>query len=223
MTGFQRMIAIPQEEYTQLTAVQNVRQPLTQQFYKLENEYNNRESIEDPYSRLMKQSETVQEMKELKDKMRQYLTISTPKPYRSRAEALFQSMDNIIRYNERGELLDKNDKPIENSRLEDLIQHAVRDRRRPITPVGWQEFVDILKRHNIPRSFLNRDTLNELAKTSMIPTAKNIPKKFERKSRSRFRSDKLSHSRDYAYSKETAKRKRRKSMRYPSTEFLKNF
>ena len=64
--NFQRMVAIPQEEYVQLSSVQNVRQPLTQQFYKLENEYNSHENIVEPYKKLMLQSETLEDMKELK-------------------------------------------------------------------------------------------------------------------------------------------------------------
>ena len=35
MADYSQMIDIPRNEYTQLTAVQNARQPLTQQFYKL--------------------------------------------------------------------------------------------------------------------------------------------------------------------------------------------
>ena len=81
MSSFQRMVVIPQEEYTQLTTVQNARQPLTQQFYNLESEYKNTGFIQDPYRKLMLQSETLEDMKELKDKMGSYLTVSTPKPY----------------------------------------------------------------------------------------------------------------------------------------------
>ena len=230
MASFQRMVVIPQEEYTQLTSVQNARQPLTQQFYKLDNQYRDYDSTEDEYRKLMLQSETLQDMKELKDKMRNYLTVTTPKPYRSRAQALFESMQQFLKYNDRGELLDADNKAIENSRVEDLIQHAVRDRRRLGMPTGWPNFVQMLKTHNIPRSFLNRDTLDEMTKTS--PTAishkSRIPVlevKVERKSRKdlRRRTDKVMHSKEFAYSKERPKRLRKKSQRYPSAEFLKNF
>ena len=48
MSNYQRMIAVPQEEYLQLTAVQNARQPLTQQFYNVEKQYNENENIRAP-------------------------------------------------------------------------------------------------------------------------------------------------------------------------------
>ena len=61
----------------------------------------------------------------------------------------------FLKFNERGEILGKDNKAIENSRVEDLIQHAVRDRRRLGTPTGWENFVQTLKAHNVPRSLLN--------------------------------------------------------------------
>ena len=162
MSMFQRMIAIPQEEYLQLSSVQNVRQPLTQQFYNLESQYNKEAQIDDPYKRLISQSNTLEDMKQLKDQMRHYITVSTPKPYRSRAQALLENVSPFLRYNERGEILDNENNTIDNSRLEDLIQHAVRDRRRNMSPVGWEYFLNLLRRHNVPKSILNRSTIEEM-------------------------------------------------------------
>lgn len=34
----------------------------------------------------------------------------------------------------------------------DLVQHAVRDRRRNLTPMGWPEFRHLLQEHNVPKS-----------------------------------------------------------------------
>ena len=159
---FQRLIAIPQEEYLQLTRVQQARQPITQQFYNLDRQYNEQARIDDPYNRLMLQSETLDEMKELKERMRQDITSSTPKPYQKRAHALFQSMQPYLKFNNRGEIYNFCEQLIPHSRLEDLIQHAVRDRRRNLTPTGWDDFRHLLKRHNVPKFMLNRDTLEEL-------------------------------------------------------------
>ena len=75
MSMLQRMIAIPQEEYLQLSAVQNVRQLLTQQFYNLENQYNKDAQIADPYKRLYLQSCTLEDLKELKDKTYQPMPV----------------------------------------------------------------------------------------------------------------------------------------------------
>ena len=162
MTHFQRMIAIPQEEYLTMTSVQNARQPLTQRFYNLENRYNEDENIKDPYRRLIMQSETLEEMKSLKDQMRNYLSVSVPKPYQNRAQALFRNLESFLRFNDKGEIFDKDNNVIDNSRVEDLIQHAVRDRRRNMTPTGWNQFVGLLQEHNIPKSILNRQTLDEM-------------------------------------------------------------
>lgn len=162
MSLFQRMIVIPQEEYLQLSTVQSARQPLTQQFYNLESQYNQDAEIKDPYKRLFLQSEKLEDMKRLKDQMRHYLTVDTPKPYRSRAQALFENLSTFLRYNERGEIFDKDNRLLENTRLEDLIQHAVRDRRRNISPTGWTYFLKILREYNIPKSILNRGTLDEM-------------------------------------------------------------
>ena len=35
MPSFERMVVLPHEEYLQLTTVQNARQPMTEQLYKL--------------------------------------------------------------------------------------------------------------------------------------------------------------------------------------------
>ena len=162
MADYSQMIAIPRHEYTQLTAVQNARQPLTEQFYKLENNYQANALISDPQRSISLQSQTIERMKDLKDQMRNYLTISTPKPYRTRAESLFQSLEPHLNVNELGEVIKDDGSVIKSSRFEDLIQHAVRDRRRHFSPAGWDYFVNLLKKYNVPRSVLNRDTLDEL-------------------------------------------------------------
>ena len=181
---FQRLIAIPQEEYMTLSSMQNVHQPLNQQFKKLDTEYQAEENIQDPYKRLIHQSETLDQMKKLKEQMRQQLHITTPKPYRNRAQSLYNSIESFLKFNERGELLDDNDRTIPHSRVEDLVQHAVRDRRRILLPRGWPHFLKILRDHNVPKTTLNRDTLNEMEKSQFSikkeppsPSIKQSPQK----------------------------------------------
>lgn len=127
------------------------------------------------------QSETIERLKDLKDQMRHYLTISTPKPYRTRAEALFQSIEPYLNVNEKGEIIKDDNSVIESSRYEDLIQHAVRDRRRSFVPTGWPYFINLLKKHNVPKSSLNRETLDELeapvSKPSKLPPPKSWPQR----------------------------------------------
>ena len=151
-----------------MSSMQSVRQPMAQQFYNLENQYQKEGETQDPYKRLMLQANTLESMKELKEKMRNGVYVNTPKPYRNRAKSLFDSLENHLNFNERGEIYDKSDNIIPNSRVEDLIQHAVRDRRRNITPMGWTQFVDILRDYNVPRSVLNRDTLDEMARKPIV-------------------------------------------------------
>ena len=197
---FQRMVAIPQEEYMKLTSVQQVRQPYTQQFYNLEKQYGEQEYIRDPYQRMLMQSETLEDMKELKERMRQDLTLATPKPYRSRALALYQSLQPFLKFNERGEIFNENGQVVPQSRLEDLVQYAVRDRRRAVVPTGWSQFRDLLQSQNVPKYMLNRDTLQEMTNVnvkieSTTPLKLKVRAKSESPPRKRGRSHKRrSHS-----------------------------
>jgi hypothetical protein len=169
MNSFQRLIALPQEEYTALMNIQNLRDPLTQHYASLENQYESEEREKDPYRRLLMQSNTLDQMKQIKEQIRSSLAVSTPKPYQKRAEALFQTVEKFLKFNDKGEIYTDDGNIISGSRLEDLIQHAVRDRRRNMTPTGWTEFVTILHSHNVPKSFLNRYTLDEMEKIVMPP------------------------------------------------------
>lgn len=176
MSSYARMIAVPEEEYVQLTAVQQAKQPLTQQFYKAEQDYQQNLRVGDPQRSVLLQSETIEHMKDLKDRMRSYLSISTPKPYRSRAEALFQTIEPYLNVNDKGEIIKDDNSVIESSRYEDLIQHAVRDRRRSFTPTGWPYFVELLRKYNVPKSSLNRETLDELYSPTPVATPATTPK-----------------------------------------------
>ena len=184
MTSFQRMIVIPQEEYLAMTTVQNVKEPLTQHFYNTENRYEQDANVRDPYRRLVMQSATLDEMKLLKEQMRNSLGIATPKPYRNRAKGLFQFIEHSLRFNEKGEVYDNNNQVISGSRVEDLIQYAVNDRRRSnLRPEGWNTFLELLRDKNVPRNFLNRYTMDELegkvttapVATSSTPTSVSAP------------------------------------------------
>ena len=185
MSSFQRMIAIPQEEYLALSTFQNVKEPLAQQFYALENRHTLEEKEADPYRRMILQSNTLDQMKQIKDQMRNSITVATPKPYQTRANALLQSVENVIKFNEKGEIYSKDGNLIPGSHLQDLIKHAVLDRRRNLTPRGWSDFVTVLRDHNVPKSILNRNTLDEMegVRTSPTPTVTETPKRLTMQSR----------------------------------------
>ena len=212
MSGFQRMVAIPQEEYLTMSTIQNAREPLSQQFYKLESRYNEDEAIRDPYKRLMVQSSTLDDLKNLKEQIRNSLTVSTPKPYRNRAKALLQSIESFLKFNDKGEVYDSDDKIISHSRVEDLIQHAVRDRRRNMIPVGWNYFLAVLRDHNIPKSILNRYTLDELEQKKIPPSSTKMVVKKEPAPSTKLSTAKAKTSR--AQPSRKAK---------PATDFLKDY
>ena len=163
MSRFQRMVVVPESEYLQLTTLQQVKQPLAQKFYQVNDEYENAAAISDPYARLAVRGTTLNEMKSLHDQMKNYLSIATPKPYRSRAERLLSVLEPHLKWNDKGEMIDAaTNRPIGHSQVSDLIQHAVRDRRRNISPTGWRHFVQQLHEHNVPQMLLNMQTLDEL-------------------------------------------------------------
>ena len=159
---FQRMMVIPQEEYLQLTTVQASKQPMVQQMRNLASQYEKAGDIDDPYRKLVRQAETLDIMKSLKDKIRQQIVTSTPKPYQSRTQSLFQHLEPVLKLSERGEIYNEDDQVIEDSRIEDLVQYAVRDRRRNFIPKGWKDFLTMMHANNIPKYMLNRNTLDEL-------------------------------------------------------------
>ena len=219
MSGFQRMIAIPQEEYIQLTTLQNVQRPEAEKMAQLTQQFQTQSHISNPYDRMVLQGSTLEEMKQLKEKIRENLSLGTPKPYRNRALSLYRSLEPVVKFSELGELYGDDDKPIQDSRAEDLIQHAVRDRRRHFTPTAWNYFLKLLKKHNIPRTILNRNTLEELeVKPEILTKPKNLP---SLKPLKRLIKPFVTLARNL-----TPKHKRRKSIpssHYKDTEFLKDF
>ena len=227
---FQRMTVIPQEEYLQLAAIQAARKPMIQQMRQLTSEYEEQGQIPDPYRRLIHQAETLDAMKGLKEKMRHEIVLATPKAFQSRTRSLFQHLEPVLKLNERGEMLDKDNAIIPNSRIEDLIQYAVRDRRRNYEPTGWHSFLELLRDNNIPKYMLNRNTLEELDRKVSIAT-KVFPVTVKREiatphvSRSRSRKGARNRSRAKSGSKSRSpiKQRLRRDIKKPKTlyDFVK--
>lgn len=169
---FRRMVALPYDQYAQMNMTQNlqqVKQPYDVQFNALSKQYEERANIDDPYRRMMMQGETIDQMKVLKDRMRNVIASNTPKPYRNRASALFEGLESVVQFNERGEIMNDEGKVVPNSHMQDLIQYAVRDRRREGAPTGWADFVDLMKKRNVPRNMLNRGTIDEMEGKVTVP------------------------------------------------------
>lgn len=162
MSSFQKLIAIPQEQYAAMMNMQKQQAPLAQHMQSLQYRLKEEENPKDPYRQLVMQSDVFGQMLNLKEQMRDSISISTPKPYVNRAQALFRNIESFVKFNDKGEIITNDDRVIPHSRIEDLIQHAVRDRRRNIMPTGWNYFIRLLQEHNVPKSLLNRATLDEL-------------------------------------------------------------
>lgn len=159
---FERMVVIPEQEYNYLKSMQQVNNPLQKHFSSLSNEYTRQHSIADPYNRVQQQGETLNELLKIKEDIRNRVIQSTPKPYQTRAQNLLKHIESEVKVNEGGEVLDSSQSPLAGSNITDLIQHAVRDRRRNIQPVGWSYFKDRLKAMNVPQSLLNYETIDEM-------------------------------------------------------------
>lgn len=203
---YSRMIAIPFDKFNQLSTVQNVRQPLTEQFNRLQDDYEKNLHVNDAQRSIALQSQTIEQMKDLKDRMRNYLTITTPKPFRTRAQSLYQHIEPYLKVSDKGEIIKDDGSVISSSNVEDLIQYAVRDRRRRFMPEGWNYFIDLMKKFNVPKSALNRETLDEMDSSKPItfktPLIKRTaskatpfvtPKQSPSRSRSRARSTSKAH------------------------------
>ena len=191
MAHFERMVAIPEDEYNQLRSVQQVHNPGQQQFTKLSNQYDRQNFIQDPYTRVHRQGETLDEMMKLKEDLRERVRQATPRPYQSRAESLYDFLKNKLSFSEKGELLDNDNKAIVDSNITDLIQHAVRDRRRNMTPVGWKSFLTTLQSTNAPKMLLSYDTLEELRTPKSVSPTIIKPSKLPRLPSSSFSGHRL--------------------------------
>ena len=183
---FERMVGISEDEYQHLKSLQRSQDPVQNKFLSLSNEYKKQGSIDNPYVRNQRQGETLGQMINLKDNLRQRLVDATPRPFKSRVQSLFQFISDKVNVNARGEVYDKAGAIVEGSNIADLIQHAVRDRRRNMTPPGWLNFLELLKENNAPRMILNYDTLDEMhfkgvkapsnsAKAKLSPAQINLP------------------------------------------------
>ena len=163
---YQRMIAIPEHEYSQSREMQQVMHPMKTEMASLMSDYQQHSSLTNPQTRVQMQGETLEQMIKLKDGLRQNVRNATPRPYQSRADGLMNFMVDKLKFNEKGELHDESGNVIHSSNIVDLIQHAVRDRRRKMTPTGWEYFIQKLSDVNAPQMLLNYDTLEEMRNKS---------------------------------------------------------
>ena len=228
-TTFQQLVAIPVEQYRQMVNLTNMQQPPPKQkLVQLQRELSASATappsssssplteLPNPYDRLMRQGMLLEEVKRTKEQLQNDISLGTPKPYRNRALALYNQIAPVTHFNEKGELVltgddDHGERPVTGSRAEDLIQHAIRDRRKQFTPSGWPEFISQLHKHNIPRMMLSRATIDEL---NALSTKQSSPIRPTTK-----------RKRKAAQQEPTASGRRKKSKRLRKTpaKFLQDF
>ena len=180
VSRFERMVAVPEEEYQYLKSLQHVKNdPLENKFLSLSNDYHRQGLISDLQTRVQRQGETLNEMIKIKDDLGKRVIDATPKPYQKRAQSLLNYLRQKLDVNQKGELMDKFGKAIEGSHIGDLIQHAVRDRRRNIIPIGWEQFLSTLQDENAPRMILNYDTLDEMRHPKNFQAAPKVGKQLK--------------------------------------------
>ena len=264
--SFHQLVAIPLEQYNQMLSMMNMRQPIGQKITRIQNalsnptiaaaEYDDNAGADgsNPYDHMIRQGMMLDELKRAREQLKNGLSAGTPKPYRNRALALYNQIAPLIQFNDKGELLinkgssSGDPSAVVGSRAEDLIQHAVRDRRKRFTPTGWSEFAEQLHKHNIPRMMLNHATIEELQALAIPPSttttaaaSSSSMKKKEAISstpllttttteRGRKRARKLKSSPSGREDSPASpvkllsvKRKRAQSKRYPKSAFLTHF
>lgn len=239
MSRFQRMVVIPESEYKQLlfnkeiSNEKEIGNPLVSQFHSTSKQYEQEKTIPDDFKRLVNQGRTLERLKDIKNELRENMDLGTPKQYRGRANALYSAIHSHIKLSNKGELIDLNNDIIPNSHISDLIQYAVRDKRRNFQPIGWSEFVQQLHDMNSPMSPLNTETIKEINNlklpTIKAPSARRKPrfKQLDRKPRikqeifSNTDSDSDSASIKRYGSNIRKKRQRVETKRYPKSSFIR--
>ena len=183
VSRFQRMVAIPEDEYEHLKSLQRSNDPMREKFLSLSDEYRQQGFIHNPHVRVQRQGETLTQMINIKDELRKRVIEATPKVYQSRVQSLFHFISDKIGVNARGEIYDSDGTVLQGSNISDLVQHAVRDRRRKMTPPGWNTFLKILQDNNAPRMILNYETLEDMQtvqkpkKIPIRPTRSDTPRR----------------------------------------------
>ena len=171
---FERMVAISEDEYKALKAMQSSTEPLMNRFSTLNTEYNKQNLEKDSYSRIHRQGEILEALKEVKDNIRDKLIDATPKVYQTRASSLYTFISDKMNINENGGLKTLPEGILLNgSNINDLIQYAVRDRRSNVKPIGWEYFLQELVKNDVAPMLLNYETLEEI---KFIKNNATVPK-----------------------------------------------
>ena len=92
-----------------------------------------------------------------KEDLENDLTITLPPSLRSKGQHLYQKLKGTLQWNDKGEILTEDNRPISGSHITDLINTAIRTQRKIRTlPTGWGYFNQKLQEANIPERLLGR-------------------------------------------------------------------
>lgn len=91
---------------------------------------------------------------------------------RSHAHTFLKYLDDkkIIKWDEKGQIIDQSGIPIANSHIVDLVEDAVR-RTKKNAPAGTISFYRELKQHNVPKSFIKNVNRRSLLEKFISPTS----------------------------------------------------
>ena len=164
------MVVLPQAEYLELQQRhQQSASPLEQKHDKVLHQYREHFNIHDPIEQQYKQGEDLNELRRLREKMNTYYFKDEDQQRGS--ALLFTLSPALLDYNHAGEIVDKHSNhTVRGSRIDDLIKYAVTQHPSVPEPIGWKEFVSILKRvPHIPPHILNSQTLDQLSSSPPTP------------------------------------------------------
>ena len=92
-----------------------------------------------------------------KEDLEDDLAITLPTSLRSKGQHLYQKLKGTLQWNDKGEILTEDNRPISGSHITDLINMAIRTQRKiRKLPTGWGYFNQKLREANIPERLLGR-------------------------------------------------------------------
>lgn len=176
-SAYKRMILLPEAEYVQLKQI-NPTAPLSTQWSPVPELHNERDQKLYAYN-LAKQRESIAQANLESSTTTASATNPAsrnnfeseidlfPTTFRSRAKRLMSLLEKNqpqeIDWMDNGEVIfGRHGSPLHGTNLVDLLFHATSTRRRKnFIPQGWSDFLEALKRMNVPVSILNKPSTEE--------------------------------------------------------------
>ena len=121
-------------------------------------------------------SDPVVPVEDPKEDLENDLAITLPPSLRSKGQHLYQKLKGTLQWNDKGEILTEDDRPISGSHITDLINTTIRtQRKRKKLPTGWGYFNQKLQESNIPERLLGRGPQFQMQEEVWKPEPKSEP------------------------------------------------